>query len=708
MGLWPSTQIPVEGEGSTEEWINNMLPGIGIGKQKLNKAREGESEERDKGTTGDTESADKEMNNMLPGSIKGKGEANKAQKEGEERDKKTNGDTWEGLAQVILKVSVEGIPQQPSDGVKMKDSGSTAGSKRINKAVGKTGHKSSPGDTQKGIKDRSLDKKGINKAREGESKERDKGTTGDTESADKEMNNMLPGSIKRTGEANKAQKEGVERDKKTNGYTWEGLAQVILKVSVEGIPQQPSDGVKMKDSGGTAGSKRINKAVGKTGHKSSPGDTQKGIKDRSLDKKGRDTKEEETEIDTQGGNTEPGHPITTVKGKSRHEALVADSHSAAAVDRTDELNPKDFLYLLKLLDITLPGGVLNPEVIKESQKNTSIKHAGSIITALEHFEIQFCNIPRLGSREVQRALNLKSGNDVRELTNIIFFKVIKEQKKREELEEIWKMNSTCTGKGFRMRDKYTRDKISTPKFHTKYITRAFDNLEIGNDLPTVTRGTRVQTQTLEKMTFLKESFDQRFGGHGKNTDEMECLKFFHELGMISPGEEEVKYTRGNQVNYGFLKGILDFLVEICSKGQGKANKAQKEEHEERNKRFVIECKSTSGDMVGRFFNRPQNDECLAQLIENHEYCLQTQTYMYILNKADALQGKSLSQKAVMVIREYHGRREEPIFYWNYLQLDNSIHSDIDELRAYCQRDVLACFLAVLNLIFQKEKKVVNT
>ncbi|XP_041964073.1 uncharacterized protein LOC121721305 isoform X1 [Alosa sapidissima] len=504
------------------------------------------------------------------------------------------------------------------------------------------------------------------------------------ESMKMEMNKMLPGG-RGKGTSNEAQKgESKEIDIGTTRNTGEGLVELTLQVRVEGIPNQPSGGDKKTGTGRPAGSKGTNQRAGKAGCESSPGKAL--IKNRSLEKEGGDTKEEETKLKRRVKNTAPA-----VAGKKP--------------DRTDDLvsDEKDYHHLLKLLRIKLPVGVLSPEVIKESQKQTCIRDAKSIVTDLENFKIQFCITPRLGCREVKRALALMNSGDALELTKIIFFEAKKDDD-RKTLMEIWKRNSTSTGKGFRMQDRYTSTPISTPEMYSTAITRGWSASVHEGVKPTVTDGVRVNTKDMENMNYfdesiLDESGSDRFGRfHQNKTDEIECLKFFHGLGVISSDREKVRYTKGNKVECGFLTGRLDFLAKIPKSSGISGTGASGED-----KRLVIECKGTTGDMVGKVFTKRQNGECQAQLIKSHEYCYQTQAYMYILNRDAALLRRPRSNRAVMVIRHYHrGGNSPQDFHWNYLQLDKDIQTDIEKLRAYCQRDVLACFLAVLDLIFQKE------
>ncbi|XP_063055907.1 uncharacterized protein LOC134449727, partial [Engraulis encrasicolus] len=368
------------------------------------------------------------------------------------------------------------------------------------------------------------------------------------------------------------------------------------------------------------------------------------------------------------------------------------------------LDVKDYLYLLKLLRINLPDGVLNTEVIDMLRTQTCIADACSITTELENFSLQFTMTPRLGCREVKRALALKTKADVLELTKLVFFETSKKED-RGTLMDTWKKNSLYTGKGFRMKDRYQNTPISTPAMYSTAITRSLRSAGHKDKKAKVTDGVRVNVKDVENMDYKDESLLHKPGGnhfgmfHQNKTDELECLKFFHELGEIGPSDQvRVRYSKGNKVDFGFLSGRLDFLAHVQRVGARKSSDVE---------RLVIECKGTTGDMVGKLFIKSEEEGDRAQLVKTHEYCYQTQAYMYILNQeARLLKPQPVSNRAVMVIRHYHGDgAKQQDFYWNYIPKNDAIQGDISDLVIYCQREVLACFLAVLDLIFQRETTV---
>lgn len=361
---------------------------------------------------------------------------------------------------------------------------------------------------------------------------------------------------------------------------------------------------------------------------------------------------------------------------------------------------EDYLQLLKLLKIKLPQGVLTLEVIKHSTDPKVTRDAQDIVQDLEKFQLKFITNPRLGCREVKHALNLKTNGDAQEITRVIFFENTKDSE--TTLRTTWETNVSNTGHGFRMRDKYRTTPVSTPAMYATAETRSWRCFESGKDIARITNGVRVNVQELEKMEFCDESLinqaqssPQRFGRFLINpADEKECLKFFHELREMKI-YEKLTYTKGNKVEFGFLTGNVDFLADARLKtGSAKS----KESSTPITEKIIIECKGTTGDMVGKLFTKPHDGSRKAQFIETHEYCYQTQAYMYILKK---VKSTPPTVRGVMVVRHYHNDSSiSKDFYWNYLKEDHT--KQIDALRVYCQKETLPRFLAVLCLIFQKE------
>lgn len=386
-----------------------------------------------------------------------------------------------------------------------------------------------------------------------------------------------------------------------------------------------------------------------------------------------------------GGSSKPG-------SGHRSRVILPEKAQPVSSTSTSGISVSDYLVLLKSLRIDLPNGVLNQKVIRLSENAGIIQKAQDVVKELEDFKLQFSSIPRLGCRELKNSLPLKDNGKILELTVMIFFE--KRKDSVEALRSQWRKNVSNASWGFRFRDKYQTQAISTPTIYATTQTRSWRHLEVGDNLANISVGVTVNVRDIENRDYADESAlwttssSQKFGKYFHNPgDELECLKFYHELRETGTNMR-VRYTKGNKLDFGFLSGRLDFLAEV--KG-------------EKSEKMVIECKGTTGDMVGKVFTKPKNGGRLAHLNETHENYYQVQAYMYILNRAAKQTQGFTSDRAVMVVRHYHKNGREPRdFYWNYLRKNEAIQQKIDELRVFCEEEVLACFLAVLNLIFQKD------
>ncbi|KAJ8287816.1 hypothetical protein COCON_G00004750 [Conger conger] len=351
----------------------------------------------------------------------------------------------------------------------------------------------------------------------------------------------------------------------------------------------------------------------------------------------------------------------------------------------------DFLQLLRLLRISLPEGIMSDRVIEISKTEQSVKYAETLIQDLETFKLVFMKSPRLASRKVKHALALKEHGKVLDLTRLIFF----ENKKNgeEEIQKQWEKNTSNTGHGFKLRESYMTTPISTPLMYSTAMTRTLKTPQAGTDSPRVTPGTRVKTGDIEKMEFVNEAElwngESSAKGFGRNTaDEAESLKFFLGLQDDIVDYKKARYTKGNVIEYGFLKGRLDFLAEV-NNGQ------------EVSKRLVIECKSTEGD---EFYTKIPDSQKATIKDLDHMYYIQVQTYLYLLEELAKKETSHPDTRGVMIFRHYHEDCEPPRdFHWTYLETDRELQDQIKSLRVFCKEDVLGCFLAVLNLVFQKEK-----
>ncbi|XP_035285494.1 uncharacterized protein LOC118233719 [Anguilla anguilla] len=396
-----------------------------------------------------------------------------------------------------------------------------------------------------------------------------------------------------------------------------------------------------------------------------------------------------------GAKTRPGQgesrgkgPDTVVEPEGRETEAQGDTTGNGLY-----LDMADFIQLLKLLRIDLPGDVISDTAIEISKAEQSVTDAETLIRELENFKLAFKIRPRMPSKKVKRALELKEGGNVLDLTRLIFFgkKVNKENSRKQ-----WEDNTSNTGHRLKLRENYMTKPISTPPMYSTAETRSWESEDVGTDSPRVTPGTRVITQDIRSMNFVDES--SLWNGEitakkfGKNdNDEAESLKFF--LGLQDASDyKDASYTKGNTVEYGFLTGTLDFLGEVKNHSDKSVSK-----------RVVIECKSTTGDMVDTVYTKTPNTQN-ACVKKDHEYSFQVQTYLYILDKVAKMETNPPDTSAVMILRHYH-EDCNPLrdFHWSYLPADEELQAQIDSLRVFCQEDVLGCFLAVLNLIFEKER-----
>ncbi|KAJ8005159.1 hypothetical protein DPEC_G00143750 [Dallia pectoralis] len=350
---------------------------------------------------------------------------------------------------------------------------------------------------------------------------------------------------------------------------------------------------------------------------------------------------------------------------------------------------------MKILGIRLPEGVLTPDVIEKANVENTIQDAQAILTELEHFRMGFKVIPRLRCRKVKRCLAMKQNNDILAITKKIFFDHKDDENKGMKN---LSLNKTHEGGGFRLRDKYmSGTTISTPAMKT--TIKSGTKLEVGELSAIVTKGTEVNVTDLESREYRDEtklqekkcsSEPQKFGMFSLNkVDELEMLKFFHEQEIRrSGGTRTTSYTTSNKLEYGFLSGRLDFLAKIQEKGEAADQKKCKQR--------IIECKCTEGDMVGKLYKTINGESVIDP---THKYSYQVQSYMYILSKQTDLQ----MRPAVMIVRHYHqGGKPPRDINWRYLNMEPAVQTEIDELRIYCQTEALACYLALLNLIYVKE------
>ncbi|MGH0192354.1 UNVERIFIED_CONTAM: hypothetical protein FKN15_020022 [Acipenser sinensis] len=242
-----------------------------------------------------------------------------------------------------------------------------------------------------------------------------------------------------------------------------------------------------------------------------------------------------------------------------------------------------------------------------------------------------------------------------------------------------------------------------PVMHTGPVTRSWSKLTVGKDLPTITPGTRKTLGVISNHQYVDETSlwkaKKGFGMFSANKyDELECIKWFHETASEKKtfGGGAVVYTSGNHVQYGFLTGNLDVYADF------KGDKPPEIQCD----RLVIECKGTTGDMVGHFFTKTQQTKDgfpYAEVKPKHLYVFQVQTYMYILNAVAKMTKSTPMRKAAMVLRHYNpGGQPQQDFWLSLVDSDVQTQRDIDKLRLFLQTHVLACYIAVLRQLFVKE------
>ncbi|KAK6469544.1 hypothetical protein HHUSO_G31821 [Huso huso] len=256
---------------------------------------------------------------------------------------------------------------------------------------------------------------------------------------------------------------------------------------------------------------------------------------------------------------------------------------------------------MKILQIDIPEGVITHEAIRLSQTGAVHNTAKKIIRLLIDFEIQFEKHPRLSAREVKQGLKLMENSELLELTKLLFFKTASD---KSLLQGQWQENTSNTGRGFILSPAFRSTPVSTAVMHTGPVTRSWSRLTVGEDLPTITPGTRktlgvisdhpgyVDEQSLWTGTPSKKGFSM-FATN--KYDELECLKWFHETAKEKKafGGGAAGYTCGNRVQYGFLTGNVDVFADF---NQDRPRETQCD-------KLLIECKGTTGDMVKNFFTK---------------------------------------------------------------------------------------------------------
>lgn len=311
------------------------------------------------------------------------------------------------------------------------------------------------------------------------------------------------------------------------------------------------------------------------------------------------------------------------------------THTGGTEQEGETLSAEDYLNLLKILKINLPKGVLKEEVVTKSTHPTVIEDARHIKQDLEKCTIQFAQTPRLACGDIEQALKLRENNKYDEITNMMFFRNFKDSNKKTPTKE-WKKKLTA-GCGFQLKKTY-QETSSHPR----------------------------------ESTGLKW-----YGNHRENKINAEdCLSFYLEQKGLTPADINTK--RNTKLEFGFLSGKPNFLVDI------KISPTEK---------LIIKCNSASGN-IDDICTTP-NEGSQAQFKTSHQFYLQAQAYLFILNEKEKMEDNPVPVRAVIVLKV---KPTEKI-YWSEVNEDTE---NIKQLNDFCINEALPRFLAVLNLIFEKE------
>lgn len=321
-----------------------------------------------------------------------------------------------------------------------------------------------------------------------------------------------------------------------------------------------------------------------------------------------------------------------------------DMAQIGADSEPEPFSVDDYQTLLQCLKIHLPEGALSPGVSARATRPEIIRDSQEIVRDLKDGKVTVKWKPRLSCVEVKHASDLKASGKTSDFVRILFFK--KRSKASEQtLRERWESGGAEGGCRFRMKD----------TFQEKPVSRS--------EKPSTATGAG------------NAVFRKAFGNPAENrNNESDCFRFYLEQRGLR--EEDVTYRREFKVESGFISGRLDFLLDVETS---------------QSEKVIIECKGTKGSMVGDVFTTAHAHR--AELNQHHDYYLQTQAYLSILQK----ELNPTSVRAVMVLK-VTAEGKEPTFYWGEVR-DNTEH--MEKLNHFCQEEALPRFLAMLNLIFRK-------
>lgn len=170
----------------------------------------------------------------------------------------------------------------------------------------------------------------------------------------------------------------------------------------------------------------------------------------------------------------------------------------------------------------------------------------------------------------------------------------------------------------------------------------------------------------------------RYRNHNEvQIDAMDCFNFYLEQKNLT--EDDINSKRNGKLEFGFLSGKPNFLVEVKSSPEEK---------------IIIKCNSVTGHMAEDIFTPPK-DGLQAELKTSHRYYLQAQAFLYILKEKEKMAEQPVPVRAVMVMKV----RPSGNFYWGEVSDDTE---KMEQLNNLCKNEALPRFLAVLNLTFEKD------
>ncbi|XP_060776899.1 uncharacterized protein LOC132886355 [Neoarius graeffei] len=161
------------------------------------------------------------------------------------------------------------------------------------------------------------------------------------------------------------------------------------------------------------------------------------------------------------------------------------------------------------------------------------------------------------------------------------------------------------------------------------------------------------------------------------TNAKQCYDFY--LKQTELKECDVKTKKNGKLEFGFLTGKPSFLVAV-------------KRSEDVTEKIIMKCNSSSKDMAEEIFTLPKEGG-QPEFNTSHQYYLHTQGCLFILKEKEKMEENPVPVRAVMVMKTGGN------FYCGEVSEDRE---KIEQLNNLCKNEALPRFLAVLNLIFEKE------